>query len=247
MLKIYKIHDQAYGEFNGGEIIENKPLGFPGEGDLKGISNLFYWAHAKAKVTSTIPLHPHKGFEILTFVINGKIDHFDTSLNKWLSLEKGDVQIIKSGSGIAHSEKLYKDSEIFQIWFDPNLDITLREQPKYMDFKESKFTMEDNEEIKTILYTGEDSPLKLDSEGIEIYKIDYQTGTYKLKNEFNKFMCLYLMEGSSNINGSNIEQNDFILSDEKILNLEFETPSSVFIIETPKQLTYRTYIEKYGR
>ena len=36
---------QASGQFNGGEIIENKPIGFPQDGgDVKPYSNLFYWA-----------------------------------------------------------------------------------------------------------------------------------------------------------------------------------------------------------
>ena len=49
MIEVYKKNEQAYGEFNNGEIIENKPIGFPGENNsLKAYSNLFYWAHASA-------------------------------------------------------------------------------------------------------------------------------------------------------------------------------------------------------
>ena len=46
-LKIYNISEQAKGNFNNGEILENKPIGFPQDGGkLKPYSNLFYWAHA---------------------------------------------------------------------------------------------------------------------------------------------------------------------------------------------------------
>ena len=49
-LKIYKTSDQAKGSFNGGEILENKPIGFPQDrGKIKPYSNLFYWAHAWTK------------------------------------------------------------------------------------------------------------------------------------------------------------------------------------------------------
>ena len=38
---------QASGNFNFGEILEKKPIGFPQDGGLlKPFSNLFYWAHA---------------------------------------------------------------------------------------------------------------------------------------------------------------------------------------------------------
>ena len=89
MIEVYKKNEQAYGEFNNGEIIENKPIGFPGENNsLKAYSNLFYWAHASAQVDSTIGLHPHKGFEIMTFVLEGKIKHYDTLIDNWIELKK---------------------------------------------------------------------------------------------------------------------------------------------------------------
>ena len=98
MIEVIKKQEQAYGEFNGGEIIENKPIGFPKEGGkIKPYSNIFYWAHAKAEKESTIGLHPHKGFEIISFVLSGSIKHYDTLLKKWINLNKGDIQVIKSG------------------------------------------------------------------------------------------------------------------------------------------------------
>ena len=126
MLEIVAKKSQAYGEFNNGEIIENKPIGFPSDGGkIKAYSNLFYWAHAKAKFDSKIGLHPHKGFEIITYVIDGEIKHYDTLIKKWINLKKGDVQIIQAGSGISHSEFLKKNSAIFQIWLDPNIYVSI--------------------------------------------------------------------------------------------------------------------------
>ena len=142
MIKIYPKKSQAYGEFNNGEIIENKPIGFPQDnGPVKPYSNLFYWAFAEANNESTIGLHPHKGFEIVSFVLSGSIDHYDTKINKWLTLKKGDVQLIKSGSGIYHSEKLHKHSSIFQIWFDPNISKSITIPPQYQDFKSNNFKL----------------------------------------------------------------------------------------------------------
>ena len=79
---------------------------------------MFYWAHAWTPGNkSTIGLHPHQGFEICNFVLNGNINHFDTKQNKWIPLSEGDVQIIRAGNGISHAEG-GNHSEIFQIWFD---------------------------------------------------------------------------------------------------------------------------------
>ena len=134
---------QATGNFNYGEILENKPLGFPQDGgELKPYSNLFYWAHAWApEKDSIIGLHPHRGFEICSFVLKGEIEHYDTLLDKWITLSEGDVQVIKAGKGISHSEKLKSGSEIFQIWFDPNIQESLYTNATYNDFKTKEFPL----------------------------------------------------------------------------------------------------------
>ena len=42
MIEVFKKENQPYGEFNNGEIIENKPIGFPNDrGSTSSYSNLF--------------------------------------------------------------------------------------------------------------------------------------------------------------------------------------------------------------
>ena len=83
-VEVFTKEQQARGNFNNGEILEYKPIGFTQDGgDLKPYSNLFYWAHAWTPGNkSTIGLHPHQGFEICSFVLNGNINHFYTKQNK---------------------------------------------------------------------------------------------------------------------------------------------------------------------
>ena len=151
-IRIIKKNQQASGQFNGGEILENKPIGFPREGGhLKPYSNLFYWAHAWSDNGSTIGLHPHQGFEIMSFVMKGSIEHFDTKLNKWKSLEEGAAQIIRAGNGISHSEKINAGGHMFQIWFDPDLNKTLKQEASYDDYSIDQFPLEEANGIKKII------------------------------------------------------------------------------------------------
>ena len=169
-ISIYKKSDQASGSFNKGEILEKKPIGFPQDGGrLKPYSNIFYWAHAWTPgKKSTIGLHPHRGFEICSFVLKGKINHYDTQQNKWIPLEQGDVQVIRSGSGRSHSEEICDSSEIFQIWFDPDLSKTLTKEASYSDYKSTEFPVSStkNKFIKNII--GHDSPVQIDSERVSV-------------------------------------------------------------------------------
>ena len=57
-------------------------------------SNLFYWAHLEAIETAEFPLHPHEGFEIMTFVLEGTVEHFDTKTNVWTKIQKDGLPIL---------------------------------------------------------------------------------------------------------------------------------------------------------
>src|SRR5262249_9748592 len=70
------------------------------------------------------PQHPHRGFETVTLVRRGYIDHSD-SLGATARFGQGDVQWLTAGKGIVHSEMfpLVERSgpnpvELFQIWLN---------------------------------------------------------------------------------------------------------------------------------
>jgi quercetin 2,3-dioxygenase len=87
------------------------------------------WSMYHGDVVPGFPQHPHRGFETVTFVRNGMIDHSD-SMGASARFGRGDVQWMTAGSGIVHSEMfpLLNDDapnpvELFQIWVNlPGVD-----------------------------------------------------------------------------------------------------------------------------
>lgn len=65
--------------------------------------------------------HPHRDMEIITYVRRGAITHRDSQNNEGRT-GAGDVQVMSAGSGVAHSEHNLeqKDTNLFQIWIEPN-------------------------------------------------------------------------------------------------------------------------------
>ena len=244
-ISVYEKSDQASGSFNQGEILEKKPIGFPQDGGrLKPYSNIFYWAHAwTGSKKSTIGLHPHQGFEICSFVLKGKINHFDTKQNSWIPLSEGDVQIIRSGNGISHSEELMENSEIFQIWFDPNLRVSLNKLASYDDYKSQDFQILDSKWKKTKIIKNENSKLKMDSEGIEIFQYSYlDNKTDEISLKLDKIHSFFIIDGEISINGKIISKGFFFtVRDQNLLKLKILSNSEIFRISSPKNVSYKTY------
>ncbi len=236
---------QARGAFNGGEIVENKPIGFPREGGaIRPYSNLFYWAYAEAKVDSTIGLHPHEGFEIMSFVVKGHIRHFDTKLNSWKPLMAGDAQIIRAGNGISHAEFIAEGGAIFQIWVDPDLTQSLSKPASYSDYAGADLPVREENGLTVKTYIGEGSPFQLDTEGIEIREFSFDKAAATLPLDPAKVYSLYAVSGNFSINGKAVRQDDFILIDDmEELTLESDGPGKVFMVASPAKLGYKTYAE----
>ena len=84
--------------------------------------------------------HPHKGFETVTVLYQGEIEHRDSSGNNGL-LKAGDVQWMTAASGIVHEEKHGKEFtrkggtlELVQLWV--NLPAAHKtEKPGYQDIR----------------------------------------------------------------------------------------------------------------
>ena len=241
---IFKKEDQANGNFNNGEILEKKPIGFPQDGgELKPYSNLFYWAHAwTSSRKSTIGLHPHQGFEICSFVLKGNINHFDTKQKKWIPLSKGDVQIIRSGSGISHAEEIDKNSEIFQIWFDPDLRKSLKKNASYDDYKLEVFKKmrSENKTIKFIM--GNNSPMRMDTEGISINEHKLKKGKHTIKISSESIHSLFLLEGSVKYKENILKEGTF-LKIQNIDQISFKgmENSKIFEIISPEIPSYKTF------
>lgn len=60
------------------------------------------------------PLHPHRGIETITYMLEGRVEHGDSMGNSGV-IEPGDVQWMTAGGGIVHQE-MPKGSESGMMW-----------------------------------------------------------------------------------------------------------------------------------
>lgn len=219
----------------GGKLHENKPLS--GE---PLYSNLMYWANVEGIEEGAFPMHPHEGIEILTFIFEGGLEHYDTASNKWTPLPADGVQHIQAGSGLQHSEKYWKGSRAFQIWFDPDFSKALNKAPYYKDYQADAFNWENENSYEVKSYAGKNAPIQTDAPGISAKRYKLSNGTHSIKLDRNSFHSLYVMEGTIEIEGHKMSKDSFTkASDIENINLNVIEDSELFILQSPIQVDYR--------
>jgi quercetin 2,3-dioxygenase len=117
--------------------------------DFEGVDG---WRMYHGESVPGFPQHPHRGFETVTVVRRGFIDHAD-SLGATARYGGGDAQWLTAGAGIVHAEMfplLERESpnplELFQIWLNlpradkfatPHFSMFWREQIPVLDLRDA--------------------------------------------------------------------------------------------------------------
>jgi quercetin 2,3-dioxygenase len=114
-------HDDAYPAGNADLGPDASLVGREIGADFEGTDG---WRMYHGSTVPGFPGHPHRGFETVTYVRRGLIDHAD-SLGAAARFGRGDTQWLTAGAGIVHSEMFPlldatgpNHLELFQIWMN---------------------------------------------------------------------------------------------------------------------------------
>jgi redox-sensitive bicupin YhaK (pirin superfamily) len=137
-------HDDAY---PAGNAEQGPATSLAGRDLGQDFSGKDGWRMYHGEIVPGFPQHPHRGFETVTIVRSGFIDHSD-SLGATARFGHGDTQWLTAGKGIVHAEMFpLRDAtapnplELFQIWL--NL-------PAANKFVDPYFSMLWREDVPTI-------------------------------------------------------------------------------------------------
>ncbi len=186
------------------------------------------------------PPHPHRGIETVTYMLKGKFEHEDSTGAKGI-MSSGDVQWMKTGRGIIHSEMpAMSDGQLlgFQLWI--NMPAKLKKnKPEYIYIKNKELgTHSDDEKVVKVIagkYKDIEGPEKNHNvEPIYFHVVlksekEFACGVPEGHNSF-----IYLLKGQIKVGKSNHEKtndsNLILLKKGKNLQIKAEKESEFLFI-----------------
>ncbi|KTD00471.1 pirin family protein [Fluoribacter gormanii] len=184
------------------------------------------------------PAHPHRGFETITYLLDGSITHEDNKGHKGV-IAAGDVQWMTAGKGIIHSEMPSANGKLhgLQLW----LNLPAAEKmvaPFYQEMQSAQLPVETNDSgarIKVIAGktdNGTNSPITGIATQPLLFDIILPPGASMQQHIPNDYQAILLVISGTVRIGEQSVQHDTLakLGDGDVLLLKGETTSQCILI-----------------
>jgi redox-sensitive bicupin YhaK (pirin superfamily) len=179
------------------------------------------------------PTHPHRDMEIVSVPLKGALKHEDTMGNRHV-IQKGEVQVMSAGTGVAHSE--YNNSEIeevnfLQIWVIPK---KMGIEPRYSQ----KMFSEEKRENKLQLVVspdGREGSVEINQDAyFSLAKLSASQSLHYEKYKKENGLYLLVLEGSVQCLEEKLDKKDAMgILDFETLKITAESEAELLFIEVP--------------
>jgi len=151
------------------------------------------------------PPHPHRGIETVTYMLEGEFEHKDSTGAKG-KMTSGDVQWMKTGSGIIHSEMpAMTDGKLhgFQLWINMPAKLKMSKPDYiYLDSEKMQIHKDTDKEVKVIAGKFENAEGPVKKHNVEPIYFDVELKKnkkfkFELPSTHNSF--IYLINGEIKI------------------------------------------------
>ena len=176
------------------------------------------------------PMHPHRDMEIVTYVLEGALEHRD-SLGNGSLIKPGDVQYMSAGTGVTHSEFNASQTEpvhLYQIWMFP------QKQGLKPAYGQKNFSETEKRGKLRLLVSpdGRDGSLKIRQDN-ELYASllgKHETVKHDLKPDRHAYV--QVARGSVTLNGNRLDEGDgAAISEENAVELTGVKDAEVLLFD----------------
>ncbi|PYU13448.1 MAG: quercetin 2,3-dioxygenase [Acidobacteria bacterium] len=176
------------------------------------------------------PMHPHRDMEIVTYVLEGALEHRD-SMGNGSVIKPGDIQYMSAGTGVTHSEFNESETEpvhLYQIWMLPEKQ-GLKPMYGQKNFSET----EKRGKLRLLVSPdGRDGSVKIRQDN-DLYATILGAGeTVKHELKPERHAYVQVARGSVTLNGTKLEEGDgAAISNEKTVELTGADNAEVLLFD----------------
>ena len=191
------------------------------------------------------PAHPHRGIETVTYMLQGEFEHEDSTGAKG-RMKSGDVQWMKTGSGIIHSEMPAMTEGTlhgFQLWINMPANLKMS-KPNYIyiDAEEMQTHKDEGKIVKVIAGKFEQAEGPVKKHNVEPVYLDVELKkdkefNFELPSTHNSF--IYLIKGEIKIgkhHHQKVENSKLILLEKGSELKVFGSTDSKFLLIAGKPI-----------
>jgi redox-sensitive bicupin YhaK (pirin superfamily) len=174
--------------------------------------------------------HPHRDMEIVTWILDGALDHKD-SMGNGSTIRPGDIQRMTAGTGVVHSERNPSRTDpvrLLQIWFMPR---TRGLRPSY-DQKALTGADLDGRFAHAVSPLGGEGAVKIDQDA-DLWIARLAPGA-TVRHEFKagRHGWLQVARGAVDVNGLALVQGDGLaISDERSVAVTARESAEVLLFD----------------
>lgn len=180
------------------------------------------------------PTHPHRDMEIVTYMLDGVLEHKDSMGNGSL-IRSGDIQRMSAGSGVQHSEFNHSSEQpahLLQIWLLPN------RQGVTPGYAQKHFPPSERRNILQLLVSpdGRGGSISAHQEGLIYGSLLEQGRSVSHPLAVGRTAYLHIARGKAVVNGEKLAAGDAItLSEEARVELTGTEQAEILLFDLPRE------------
>jgi quercetin 2,3-dioxygenase len=179
--------------------------------------------------------HPHRDMEIVTYVIDGQLEHGDNLGNTGV-INPGEIQVMRAGKGILHSEFNHSKERpvrLLQLWILP------RTRGLTPAWAQKQFSRAERAgrllQVVGPSETGEGNGVMTIDQDASIYVAALEPGqTVRHESKPGRKAYLFVIDGSATVNGQPLQKGDQArIADEPSLAIEAAQATELILLDLP--------------
>ncbi|WP_270170585.1 pirin family protein [Paenibacillus sp. SYP-B4298] len=148
--------------------------------------------------------HPHRGIETVTYVMEGVLEHYDSSTNGKDELRAGDAQWMTAGRGVIHKEDPAPGETVHSLQLWVNLPASHKmTEPHYQNLRAETMPVREEEGVSVRIFSGSSGGVQSSTRNIvpvTMLEVTMEAGAVllqELPSSYNGF--IFVLEGEARL------------------------------------------------